>query len=1130
MNTTEAVFRKAKRAYKENDQAQLVGIAAVLERQEPYDSDYVPYPDHDDREFNRKIAHKHEFAKSKQKKSTESYDTQAEQMCSQKRFSLTNNQKFLKHFMSPLTPYNSLLIFHQVGAGKSCTAISIAEQFAPYFKKRVLMLASANLEANFRKQIFDIDKVVAVNGGYSGTTNQCTGSTYLNQIPDRDILTRETLDNKIRKVINERYEFKGYMAFANEYDRLQKSMKTPEKFDAALRSLYSDRVIIIDEAHNLRLDSDSSKKQVPKKIDHVLGVAQNTKLIMLTATPMFNMATEIVWLLNYALVNDKQPRLKRDMLFNGEGTLTKTGKSELIRASRGRVSFMRGDNPYSFPFRLYPSINEDKRVLREEDRPTTDIFGKRIEYEKGNKGFEALQLVKSYITSAQLPAYEIVEATWKQDVEDSEVERKPNEDDDSVSKSPDGQDKKTSDIAVGRQVSNIVYPGFKPEVHKLNHASGREGFNRCFNVKESGNAFSVSYKHADFGEFLAFDDKSSICAPKLKAIVDYILKSEGVVFVYSEFVWSGVLALALALEHQGFSRFNKDNLLTGAKNINKQKKKMSYILVSGNKRLSPDNDNDIKAVKRSNNKDGSKIKVILVTNVATEGIDFKYIREIHVLEPWYHLNKIEQVVGRGVRNCSHALLDKDKRNTTIFLHANTRKNASRETIDVRIYRIAYEKQRKIQMVESVLINNSIDCWLNKSIMYFSRDDVDHTITMRTSQKKLIQGYRIGDTEDRGVSCYPRGDMVNKGAQTNTNTSTFRLEFMNDDVDVYTAIIVPMFAQQVAHTYESIEKRVKEVKGSIDEDVLKYSLDRLVSARYVVHDPNSKQGVVIYRSNKYMFQPVDKTSTRLTLEERTHADYATPRKRVAVDRGGVKVDPKTSVHVPTSAKSAVDVYRFVADETKRVGNLFENPENYANAVLDFVVDRLPQQTLHALLSDIHTTNKWDALREGVKRSLADARVLLVRNAAADLYIDIYGGPENRYFIFENKKLVPCPPMQMHRAEAFDKGSETLVGERYEKGIAQLRAFLTVSKNGLDTTFKTFTAGNGTTTTGSVCKDNSKLKGAAIKELIADLGADVFKPGNQKKADLCVMYELALRIHRPELFARPHIYNLLSKKMK
>ena len=43
-------------------------------------------------------------------------------------------QLFLKNFISPLSPYNNLLIYHKTGTGKTCTMITIIEQFKKYIK------------------------------------------------------------------------------------------------------------------------------------------------------------------------------------------------------------------------------------------------------------------------------------------------------------------------------------------------------------------------------------------------------------------------------------------------------------------------------------------------------------------------------------------------------------------------------------------------------------------------------------------------------------------------------------------------------------------------------------------------------------------------------------------------------------------------------------------------------------------------------------------------------------------------------------------------------------------------------------------------------------------------------------
>ena len=123
---------------------------------------YVPYPSLDDPGFNEAIARKYEFNRFVSSGSAPSVT------CERSSFSLTSQQRIAAAFMSPFTPYNGLLVFHGTGTGKTCTAITIAEQFNTVFQKRHYVLCSSALKDNFKRQIFDETK-----------ENQCTGSAYL---------------------------------------------------------------------------------------------------------------------------------------------------------------------------------------------------------------------------------------------------------------------------------------------------------------------------------------------------------------------------------------------------------------------------------------------------------------------------------------------------------------------------------------------------------------------------------------------------------------------------------------------------------------------------------------------------------------------------------------------------------------------------------------------------------------------------------------------------------------------------------------------------------------------------------------------------------------------------------------
>ena len=90
------------------------------------------------------------------------------------------------------------------------------------------------------------------------------------------------------------------------------------------------------------------------------------------------------------------------------------------------------------------------------------------------------------------------------------------------------------------------------------------------------------------------------------------------------------------------------------------------VISGGEDRLSKNIEDELKIVTDSNNHDGKDIKIVIGSSVASEGIDFKRIRNIHhILEPWLHLNRLEQTIGRGIRFCSHGDIDEEKRNVLV---------------------------------------------------------------------------------------------------------------------------------------------------------------------------------------------------------------------------------------------------------------------------------------------------------------------------------------------------------------------------------------------------------------------------------------------------------------------------------
>jgi hypothetical protein len=98
-----------------------------LERKElgenPENNSYL-YPDLNDPNFIVKIAEKKEFQDTKY--DGEIYDIKERaDILANADFELSSHQAFVRNFLSSQTPYNSLLLFHGLGSGKTCSAIGV---------------------------------------------------------------------------------------------------------------------------------------------------------------------------------------------------------------------------------------------------------------------------------------------------------------------------------------------------------------------------------------------------------------------------------------------------------------------------------------------------------------------------------------------------------------------------------------------------------------------------------------------------------------------------------------------------------------------------------------------------------------------------------------------------------------------------------------------------------------------------------------------------------------------------------------------------------------------------------------------------------------------------------------------
>jgi hypothetical protein len=445
--------------------------------------------------------------------------------CDSKFFELAPHQLFLKNLLSPNTQYRGILIFHGVGVGKSCSGISIAENFKDVYgdlENRIIILASQNIQIGWRKTIFDPRK----------GDNQCTGEEYYYDTNSEDKMSFN--DKTAKKKIKRYYELHGYAAFANRVKKLIEA-KTNAIQDArgkylkmveTIESTFSNRVLIIDEVHNIRTEEgDIKSRDTIKYIELVIKHSKNLRLILLTANPMYNISSEIVWILNMLLLNDNRTLISEKDIFDGGGNVKNI--EYLKDKCKGYISYLRGENPISFPIRLYP--NHDKERLLKSPGILIDIFGNEISREKR---LSFLELYCSPLVNHQKNIY-ASEASKYSGLKNLRIE----------------------DEGLLLQLSNIVYPGDSDDPKDL---YGEGGLMNCMNKKNKPSITEYSYKNSTlekYGEFLKKDLIQNYSS-KIASILDIIENSDGIVFIYSNWIKSGVIPLVLALEQNGYGKYD----------------------------------------------------------------------------------------------------------------------------------------------------------------------------------------------------------------------------------------------------------------------------------------------------------------------------------------------------------------------------------------------------------------------------------------------------------------------------------------------------------------------------------------------------------------------------------------------
>ena len=200
-------------------------------------------------------------------------------------------------------------------------------------------------------------------------------------------------------------------------------------------------------------------------------------------------------------------------------------------------------------------------------------------------------------------------------------------------------------------------------------------------------AYAVIKKYKS--DFLS-PEKLEIYSPKFLKMLENIEDPEhrGLHLVYSQFrSMEGIGIFALVLEANGFAHFKIKKTGIDSWELNMSEEDMgkpTYALYTGTEEADereiirniyngmwdniPNNIAEQLRRRSANNNLGEIIKVLMITSAGSEGINLRNTRYVHIMEPYWHPVRSEQVIGRARRICSHKDLPIELQTVEVFTY------------------------------------------------------------------------------------------------------------------------------------------------------------------------------------------------------------------------------------------------------------------------------------------------------------------------------------------------------------------------------------------------------------------------------------------------------------------------------
>jgi len=297
------------------------------------------------------------------------------------KVSLFPQQRIIKDYMQFDSPYRGILLYHELGSGKSAASIAASEGYIN--KKKVVIMTPASLAQNYENELMKISTIglnlkkswtcLKIDKGNTKMVEELTkyaikkqmiGKTghvwiplyggditgaeiVVNNIKYTDLSSnqKDEINKTITHIIRNRYKFINYNGLTkNLIDELEKNDENSG--DKKKKNPFDNAFIIVDEVHNF-ISRIANGSKLAMRIYDFLIEAKDIKMVLLSGTPIINQPYEISFLINLL----RGPMITHNIpILNGN-----INKKDIIDKIKG----IEGSELYSYIDEIY---SDDKFV------------------------------------------------------------------------------------------------------------------------------------------------------------------------------------------------------------------------------------------------------------------------------------------------------------------------------------------------------------------------------------------------------------------------------------------------------------------------------------------------------------------------------------------------------------------------------------------------------------------------------------------------------------------------------------------------------------------------------------------------------------------------------------------------